>query len=74
MCLSWTKRWYMYTIQKASGPLFTKRTDVLPPNLVKSRSHEIGCYDGRIALKFDRHLDSALAEVPVKFQSECNQI
>ena len=35
-----------------SGPLFTKRTGVLPPNLVKSRSREFGSYDDRIALKF----------------------
>ena len=33
-----------------SGRLFTKRWDVLPPNLVKSRSREIGCYNDRIAL------------------------
>ena len=39
-------------------------------NLVKSRSREIGCYNDRIALKFDRHLGSAAAEVPVKFQSD----
>ena len=38
-------------------------------NLVKSRSSEIGCCNGRIALKFDRHLGSSAAEVPVKFQS-----
>ena len=52
------------------GPLFTKRQDVLPPNLVKSRSHEIGCFNGRIALKFVRHLGSSAAEVPAKFQSD----
>ena len=49
------------------GPLFTKRLDVLLPNLAKSRSREIGCYNYRIALKFDRHLGSAAAEMPVKF-------
>ena len=43
-------------------------TAVLPPNLVKSRTREIGCYNDRIALKFDRHLGSGAAEVPVKFQ------
>ena len=32
------------------GPLFTKRTDVLPQTLAKSRSREIGCYDDHIAL------------------------
>ena len=46
--------------------------DALPPNLVKSQSREIGCYNDCIALKFDRHLGSAAAEVPVKFQSEWN--
>ena len=33
------------------GPLFIKRYDVLPPNLVKSRSRDIGCCHGRIAPK-----------------------
>ena len=36
-------------------------------NLAKSRSREFGCYNDCIALKFDKHLDSAAAEVPVKF-------
>ena len=44
--------------------------NVLPPNLVKPRSREIVCYDNHIALKFDRHLGRAAAEVPVKFQSD----
>ena len=35
-----------------------------------SRSREIGYYNDRIALKFDRHLGSGAAEVPVKFQSD----
>ena len=52
------------------GPLFTKQTDILPLDLVKSRSREIGCYNGYIALKFDRHLGSTVAEVRVKFQSD----
>ena len=52
------------------GPLFTKRYDVLPPNLVKSRSREIGCYNDRFALKVNRHLGSGAAEVPVKFQND----
>ena len=51
-------------------PQFTNQTDVLPPNLVKSRSSEIGCCHHRIALKFDRHLGWAAAEVPVKCQSD----
>ena len=56
-------------IREMTGLLFTKRTDVLLQDLVKSRRHEIGCYNDRIALTFDRHLDSAATEVPVEFQS-----
>ena len=50
------------------GPLFTKRTDVLPQ--VKSRSRDIRVQTFRIALKFDRHLGSTAVETPVKFQSD----
>ena len=32
--------------------------------------HEIGTLNCRIALKFDRHIGSTAAEVPVKFQSD----
>ena len=39
-----------------------------PPKIYVSR--EIGCYNDSIALKFDRHLGSTAAEVPVKFQSD----
>ena len=53
-----------------SRPLFTKRMDVLPQYLMKSRSHEIGWFNYRIDLKFDRHLGSAAVEVSVKFQSD----
>ena len=51
-----------------TNPPAAKRKDVLPPTLVKPRSREIGCYYDRIARKFDRHLGSAAAEVPVKFR------
>ena len=37
---------------------------------MKPRSRKIQCYNNRFALKFDRHLSSADAEVPVKFQSD----
>ena len=37
---------------------------------MKFQSHEIGCYDDRIALKYDRHLGSTAAAVPVKFQRD----
>ena len=33
-------------------PLFTERTDVLPQDLVKCGSHEIGCHNDRCALEF----------------------
>ena len=53
-----------------AGPIFTKWRDVLPQDLVKSRSREIGCCNNPVALKFDRHLGSDAAESPVKFQSD----
>ena len=56
--------WYVY-----SWPLFTKRMDILPLNLVKHRNSEIVCYTDGIALQFDRHLGSTAANVPVKCQS-----
>ena len=36
--------------------------------IVKSRSREIHVYTFPIGLKFDRHLVSSAAEMPVKFQ------
>ena len=53
-----------------AGSLFTEREDALPTNLVKSWSHEVGCYNDRIALKFD----SAAAEVPVKFLGDWKSV
>ena len=47
--------------------LFTKWIDVLPQDLMKSRSREIGCYNDCIALTFDRHLVNATVGQPVKF-------
>ena len=47
---------------------FSTRWDVLPPNLLKPRSHKIGCYNDRFALKFDRHLHSPAAKGFVKYQ------
>ena len=56
------------TILFTSGPLFTKRTDVLPQDLVKSRSRAIRVETFPIAaLKFDRHIGSSAAELPVTF-------
>ena len=50
--------------------LFTKRMEFLPQDIVKSRSREIGCYNERTALVFDRYIGSIAADVPVKFQSD----
>ena len=57
-------------IEKRTGPRLNIRKDVFSWDLVKSRSHEIGTLNCRIALKFDRHIGSTAAEVPVKFQSD----
>ena len=62
--------WVTVTALKIGGLLFTKRTDVLPQDLMKPRNRAIGCYNDRIARKFDRHFGSAFAEVPLKFQSD----
>ena len=43
---------------------------VLPPNLVKFRSHGSGYCNYRITLKFDRHFGSAAAEISVKCQCD----
>ena len=42
---------------------------VLLEDLVKSRSREIRIQAFPIALKFDRHIGSSVAEVPVKLQN-----
>ena len=52
------------------GPLFNKRADVLPQDLVKSRGREIRVWNFSINLKSDWHLDSSAAEMPVKHQSD----
>ena len=59
---------YLVTCQLGEGNLAVDY--ILLQDLVKSRSREIVCYDYCIALKFDRHLGSAAAEGPVKFQSD----
>ena len=50
--------------------LYWLGTDLLPQDLVESRSREIGYYNNGTALKLGRHLDSAAVEVPVKSQSD----
>ena len=44
--------------------------DVFPQNLVKPRSREIHVKAFPIGLKFDRHMDSIAAKMPVTFQSD----
>ena len=62
----WWIKWQPIT----PGPLFIKRTEVVPPNLVNSQRREIGCYNNRITLKIYRHIGISAADVPDKFQSE----
>ena len=59
-------RWYAYHAYVAERKEIKEGRE----DLVKSRSHEIGTLNCRIALKFDRHIGSTAAEVPVKFQSD----
>ena len=47
----------------AAEPLFTKRVDVLPQDLVNLEV-------ARFGFKFDRHLDSSAVGMPVKFHSD----
>ena len=63
-----------WTILHSSRLRFTKRWNVLPPNFATSRSHEIQCYNDRVALKFDRHLGSSTADMRVKFQSDWKRL
>ena len=58
-CVCWWNRitiCYLRCLQAQWWPvtLFTKRTDLLPSNLVKTRSGEIGCYNDHIGVKFNR--------------------
>ena len=50
--------------------LFTKWTDVLPQDLMKSRSCEITDSTFAIALKFDSQLGSSAGKMPVKFKND----
>ena len=63
MLMTW--RWTGHDIS-----LLEITQDVLPPNLVKSRSREIICHNDRIAMKFDRHLGNVAVNVPCKIQSD----
>ena len=53
------------------GLLFTKRTYVLPQDLVKSRSSDRDSgLDFSNRSKFDRNIDSSAVDMPVKLQSD----
>ena len=62
--------WVLTTLYKYIGPLFTKRTDVLPQELMKSRSRDIRVWTFLIAQKFDRHIGNRAAEIPVIYHSD----
>ena len=62
--ITWIGNMHWHTLY-LFRPLFTKRTDFLPQDLVKSRSCKIRVQTFPIALKFD----SSTAEMPVQFQS-----
>ena len=49
---------YKVIVKKSdtAGLLFSKRTDILPQDLVKFQSREIRCSKDGIALIFDNHL------------------
>ena len=64
----------LFVVTETYGPLFTKRTNVLAKDLVKSRSRDIQICSFQIALKFDRPLGSGPAEMPVKFQSDSTAV
>ena len=53
----------------SAGPLL-KASRVLPQNVVKFWSCKIRVQTFAIALQFDRHLESSVAEMPVIFQSD----
>ena len=59
--------WHLYANTRAH---FNIWLDVLSSDLAKSRSGEISSLYYHITLKFDRHIDSSAADVPVKFQSD----
>ena len=63
---SWLQIWM-------SGLLFTKQMEVFLQDNVKSSSHGILVKTFPITLKFDSHLGSSAAEMPVKFQSDYDQ-
>ena len=62
------------TSSSSAESLFTKRTDALRQNPVKSRNREIRYYTFLVTLKFDKQLGSNAAELPAKYHSDMNII
>ena len=52
------------------GYSYPKRTDVLPQDLVKSRSRDIRVKTFAIALLFDRYTGNIATDLPAKFQND----
>ena len=52
-----------------TGPRSNIKLDVLSQDLVKSRSHEIGSLNYRIALKFDRHVGNTEYTLTISIKS-----
>ena len=50
--------------------LFTKQDAVLPLDLVKFRSREIGCQSDYIGLRIDKYFGNKIVEESVKFQRD----
>ena len=61
---------FYWSMTLIPGALFTKRSDVLPQYLTKSRSCEIRVWTFPLAPKFDWHHGNGTAEMPVKCQSD----
>ena len=68
-CTVYISRTNINSSQKIWTSVDYKRQDILPPNLVKFRNRNVGCYNHRTVLKSGRHFGSAAAEVPMKFRA-----
>ena len=68
--LSWSYLSSCWLYPQISGHLFTKWMDVLPQNLVKSRSRGIWVQTFPITLKCGRHQGSSAAEIPFNSQND----
>ena len=65
--MGYVKATFNFSLVTKPGP---KQTDVLSQDLEKYQSHKFHIQTFPITLKFDRHLCSSVAEMPVKFESD----